>query len=103
MNPEIIIQLRRQLEAIKEFEQKNAPRRYGYVSYWGEFLVGAFFLGESIIAPFPVAPVLGQVTFYVFGVALTFQGLYLIFRHKTDRRMKLLLEAMLSIGDSSPS
>jgi hypothetical protein len=103
MNPETIIQLRQQLEAIKEFERKNAPGRYGYVGYWGEFLMGILFLGESIIVPLPVNHVLAQVVFYVFGVALTFQGLYLIFRHKTDRRMKLLLEAMLSTGESKPS
>jgi hypothetical protein len=103
MNPETIVQLRQQIEAIKEFERKNAPWRYSYAGYWGEFLMGILFLGRLIISMTPGANYLGQAVYYVFGITLTFQGLYLIIRFQTDKRMKLLLEAMLSIGDAKPS
>lgn len=103
MNPETIIQLRQQLEAIKEFERKNAPRRYSYAGYWGEFLLGILFLGRVVTTTTTDTNYLIQVVYYVFSIALTFQGLYLINRFKTDKRIKLLLEAMLSVGDSKPS
>jgi hypothetical protein len=103
MNPETIIQLRQQLEAIREFQRKNAPWRYSYVGYWGEFLMGILFLGRLIITMTPDTNYLIQVVYYVFGIALTFQGLYLIIRFKMDSRVKLLLEAMLSVSESKPS
>jgi hypothetical protein len=99
MNPETIIQLRQQLEAIREFERKNAPSRFSYAGYWGEFLAGLLFLGKLIISPTPDAPLIALWVLYVFGVALAFQGLYLIIRFKMDKRIKLLLEAMLSVGE----
>jgi hypothetical protein len=99
MNPETIIQLRQQLEALREFERKNAPSRLSLVGYWGEFLAGLLFLGEFIISPTPGAPLIVLWLFYVFGVALAFQGFYLIIRFKLDKRIKLLLEAMLSVGE----
>jgi hypothetical protein len=77
--------------------------RYSYAGYWGEFLVGILFLGRLIISMTPDTNLLLQAVYYVFGVALTFQGLYLIIRFKMDKRIKLLLEAMLSIGGAKPS
>jgi hypothetical protein len=103
VNPETVIQLRQQLEAIKEFEQKNAPRKFSYAGYWGEFLAGLFFLGESILLPIFDAQRLPHVVMYVCGASMAFQGFYLIVRYKIDKRMKLLLEAMLSIGEARRS
>jgi Zn-dependent protease len=100
MNPETIIQLRQQLEAIREFESKNASGRFSYAGYWGEFLLGILFLGQLIISRTPDTHFVTQVVYYLFGIAFTFQGLYLIVRFKTDKRVKLLLEAMLSVGES---
>jgi hypothetical protein len=99
MNPDIIIQLRRQLEALKEFERNNASRKSSYLGYWGEFLVGIVLLGKIVAWPTPDFPLLGQVTYYLFGIALTSQGFYLILRFKFDKRIRLLLEAVLSIGE----
>lgn len=98
MNPETIIQLRQQLEALREFERKNAPSRFSHVSYWGEFLVGLLFLGKLIISPNPNIPSIAFWVLYVFAIALALQGFYLIIRFKLDKRIKLLLEAMLSVG-----
>ena len=100
MNPETVIQLRQQLEAIKEFERKNAPRKYSYAGYWGEFLLGLLFLGESIILSYSDAQKLAHIVIYGCGATMAFQGFYLIVRYKIDKRMKLLLEAMLSIREA---
>ena len=99
MNPETIIQLRQQLEAIREFESKNASSRFSYAGYWVEFFLGVFFLGLVNISRSPDPQFVAQVVYYLFGIAFTFQGLYLIIRFNTDKRMKLLLEAMLSVGE----
>jgi Zn-dependent protease len=103
MNPETIIQLRQQLEAIREFESKNASGRFSYAGYWGEFLLGILFLGHMMISPAPDSHILARVVYYLAGVAFTFQGLYLIIRFKMDKRVKLLLEAMLSVSESKSS
>ena len=99
MNPETIIQLRQQLQAMKEFERKNASSRFSYIGYWGEFLVGIFALGMLIISRAPGTQSVAQAVYYLLGIALMFQGLYLIIRFKMDKRIKLLLEAILSIGE----
>ena len=65
--------------------------------------MGILFLGRLIITMTPDTNELFQVIYYVFGTALTFQGLYLIIRFKMDNRVKLLLEAMLSVGESKSS
>jgi len=39
MEPSITIELRRQLEAIRAFERKNAPSRLSQFGYWFEFLL----------------------------------------------------------------
>jgi hypothetical protein len=99
MNPETIIQLRQQLEALREFERKNAPSRLSLVGYWGEFLAGLVALGQAIILPIPNAYVIASYALYVIGTVLAFHGFYLIIRFKMDKRFKLLLEAMLSVGE----
>jgi Zn-dependent protease len=103
MNPETIIQLRQQLEAIREFQRKNASWRFSYVGYWGQFFMGILFLGRLIISQTPDANVVAQVVYYLFGIGFTFQGFYLIIKFKMDKRVKLIIEAMLSIGESKPS
>ena len=71
-----------------------------YAGYWGEFLLGIFFLGLLIVSWTPEAHYVTRLVYYLIGIAFTFQGLYLIIRFKMDKRVKLLLEAMLSIGVS---
>jgi hypothetical protein len=100
MNSETIIQLRQQLEAIREFERKNASSRFSYAGYWAECISGLVLLGVTIFFRPPDAQIIALMIYYVVAVAFTFQGLYLIIRFKMDKRMKLLLEAMLSVGES---
>jgi hypothetical protein len=100
MNPDTVIQLRKQLEAIREFERKNTSGKYSYAGFWAEFLVGIAFLGELIAFNTYETQTVARVAYFVVGAAMTFQGLYLIIRFKMDKRIKLLLEAMLTIGDT---
>lgn len=96
MNPEYIIQLRRQLEAIKEFETKNASSKYQYLAFWGEILGGIVFLGLAVIGPSYQASLAAQLINYFVGILFLCQGSYLVVRVKTDRRIKLILEAILT-------
>ena len=105
MEPTTTIELRRQLEAIKEFERKNAPSKTSYVGYWGELLLGTLFLGRLIIMPiqqlegFAFIPWL----FFALAICLILQGSYLILRHSIDRRFRLLLETVLSASGAPKS
>jgi hypothetical protein len=105
MEPSTAIDLRRQLEAIKEFERKNAPSKTSYFGYWGELLLGTLFLGRIIIMPiqhlegFVFIPWL----FFALAVYLILQGSYLILRYNIDKRFRLLLEAVLSASSTQKS
>ena len=102
MEPSTTIQLRHQLEAIKEFERKNAPSKMSYYSYWVELLVGIIILGRLIVNPIkdsePVVGISIMVGWLFFGLALFLicHALYLILRRNLDKRFRLLLEAVLS-------
>jgi hypothetical protein len=103
MNPDTVIQLRKQLEAIREFERNNTSGKYSYGGFWAEFLAGIVLLGVLVVFNAYEGQVAARATCFVAGTAMMFQGLYLIIRFKMDKRIKLLLEAMLAVGDSGVS
>jgi hypothetical protein len=95
------MQLVRQLEAVKNFEQVNNPSRFSYAGWWGEALLGAWLMGWNVARPSPPEfPWWGGLSIFIIGLALLIQGLLLIFRHHLDKRYRLLLEAILSIPDT---
>ena len=98
MEPSTTIQLRKQLEAIKEFERKNAPSRLSYFGYWGELILGVVLLGRLIIIPIEQSQFIPFIpwVFFAFSIFLTCHGLYLLVRYNLDKRFRLLLEAVLS-------
>jgi hypothetical protein len=38
MEPSAIMEIRKQLEALKQFQEKNAPKRLAYAGYVAEFM-----------------------------------------------------------------
>lgn len=99
MEPTTIIQLRHQLEAIKEFERNNAPSKLSFFGSWGEVLLGAMILGRLILAPLnDIVQWFGWFT-YMTSIALIVHGLYMILRYSFDKRFRLILEAVLSSAE----
>ncbi|MGH2568963.1 MAG: hypothetical protein ACRDGA_11540 [Bacteroidota bacterium] len=100
MEPSTIIQLRKQLESLKQFRQKNAPNRLSYIGYIGELLVAVYLLGQSITIKAD-APLWAAWVFLAFGLALLSHSLYLIFRYHNDKRVIAILEALFSESDKA--
>jgi hypothetical protein len=99
MEPTTIIQLRVQLEAIKEFERKNAPHRWRVFGNWGEVLLGAMMLGRLILSPpSDIIQWFGWFL-YLTALLLIFHGFYMLFRFSFDKRLRLILEAVLASAE----
>ena len=102
MEPSIIIQLRLQLEALKKFERLNAPSRFSYFGYLGELFLGAILLGQLLIVKgmekITIAgiPHFAEWTLFIIGLVLVAHALYLIFRYHSDKRLRKVLEHILS-------
>jgi len=100
MEPTTIIQLRVQLEAIKEFQRKNAPNKWSFFASWGEMLLGAMMLGRLILSP-PPSDIIQWFGWFVYLTALLlmFHGFYMLFRYSFDKRLQLILEAVLASAE----
>ena len=92
MEPSTIIQLRAQLEALKKFEQLNAPNRFSYFGYLGELFLGAIILGQLLIVKglenITIAgiPHFVEWVSFIISLVLISHSLYLIFRYHSDKR-----------------
>jgi hypothetical protein len=106
MEPSTTILLRQKLESLKEFQRLNAPSRLSYFGYLGELFLGAMILGQLVISK-------GITTFTVFGIPhfidwaffiisliLISHSLYLIYRYHSDKKIRKLLETILSDSKS---
>jgi hypothetical protein len=95
-------QLRVQLEALKKFQHLNAPNKFSYFGYLGEFFLGAIILGLLLItkgiANITIAGIPHFVEWILFIVSLVLisHALYLIFRYHSDKRVRKILEKILS-------
>lgn len=96
MEPSLIIQSRKELEALKQFRIKNASNRFSYIGYIGELLVGIFTLGLSISLPKLHDLLWPQWLLLTIGILLIAHSLYLIFRFHYDKRIIGILELLLS-------
>jgi hypothetical protein len=102
MDPSKEVQLRAQLEALKKFERLNAPSRFSYFGYLGELFLGVIILGQLVLGKgtekFTVFGIPHAVDWILFVIALVlmFHGLYLIFRFHSDKRLRRVLEELLS-------
>jgi len=94
--------LQREIDALKKFEHLNAPSKFSYFGYLGELFLGGIILGLVIItkgmANITIAgiPHLGEVIFFIISLVLISQALYLIFRYHSDKRVRKILEKILS-------
>jgi hypothetical protein len=102
MKPSTIEQLRQQLETLKKFEHLNAPSKFSYFGYLGELFLGAIILGQLLLGKgmekivlFGL-PHLFEWILFVIALVLIFHALYLIFRYHSDKRMRKVLEEILS-------
>lgn len=102
MEPSTVIQLRQKLESLKEFQRLNAPSRFSYFGYLGELFLGAIILGQLVInRGFMTITVFGIPYFvnwalFVISLILISHSLYLIFRYHSDKRIRKILEVVLS-------
>jgi len=102
MEPSTIIQLRLQLEALKKFERLNAPSIFSYLGYLGELFLGVIILGLLLItkgiADITIAglPHILEWILFIISLALISHALYLIFRYHSDKRVRKILEKILS-------
>ncbi len=102
MESSTITQLRLQLEALKKFERLNASSIFSYLGYLGELFLGAIILGLLLItkgmANITIAGIPHFAEWIVFIIALVLiaHGLYLIFRYHSDKRLRKILEKILS-------
>ncbi len=104
MESSTIIQLRKKLESLKEFQRLNAPSKFSYFGYLGEFFIGGIILGQLVMAKgtstiTKIPPFVDWILF-VIALVLMFHALYLIFRYHSDRRLRKILEMVLSGMDS---
>jgi hypothetical protein len=96
MEPSVIIQLRKELESLKQFRAKNAPNRLSYIGYICEFIAGGCLLGLSITS-FNVSTLIwAQWLSLILGIIVLSHSLYLIFRFHSDKRLINILELLLS-------
>lgn len=101
MKPENMIQLRRQLEAMKEFERKNFPTPLSETMYWSELFFGIVALGVALVGPGVNVNPVAQAVGYLIGIGALAQGLYVVNRRRTDKRIMIILEAMLSADETA--
>lgn len=104
MEPSTIIQLRKKLESLKEFQRLNASSKFSYFGYLGEFFIGVIVLGQLVIAKgtntvIKIPPFVDWILF-VIALILMFHALYLIFRYHSDKRLRKVLEMVLSDLDN---
>ena len=102
MEPSTLAQLRLQLEALKKFERLNAPSIFSYFGYLGELFLGAIILGLLLItkgmADITIAgiPHFVEWVLFIISLVLISHALYLIFRYHSDKRVRRILEQILS-------
>jgi hypothetical protein len=102
MEPSTVIQLRQQLEALKKFEHLNAPSKFSYFGYLGELFIGAIILGLLLIVKgmekitISGIPHFAGWIFFIIALVLISHALYLIFRFHSDKRVRKILENILS-------
>ncbi len=102
MEPSAIIQLRQQLEALKTFQHLNAPSKFSYFGYLGEFFLGVIILGLLLITKGMANITIAGISHFaewillVISLVLISHALYLIFRYHSDKRVRKILEKILS-------
>ncbi|MCX6137817.1 MAG: hypothetical protein NTV54_10020 [Ignavibacteriales bacterium] len=108
MEPSIAIKLRQQLESLKKFEQLNASSKFSYFGYLGELFLGVIILGQLLLSKgtekITIAgiPHLIEWILFVIALVLIFHALYLIFRFHSDKRLRKILEGILSDTNENP-
>lgn len=102
MDPSIIIQLRQQLDVLRKFEHLNAPSKFSYFGYLGEFFLGVIILGLLLLtngmANITIAGIshFAEWILLVISLVLISHAFYLIFRYHSDKRVRKILEKILS-------
>ncbi len=102
MEPSILVQLRLRLEALKKFERLNAPSKFSYFGYLGELFLGAIVLGQLLIGKgmekitITGIPHFAEWTLFIISLVLISHAFYLIFRYHSDKRVRKILETILS-------
>jgi hypothetical protein len=108
MDSSTLDQLRLQLEALKKFERLNAPSIFSYLGYLGELFLGAIILGLLVItkgmADITIAgiPHFAEWILLIISLVLISHALYLIFRYHSDKRVRKILEKILSDARKKP-
>ena len=102
MEPSTQDQVRLQLEALKKFQLLNAPSKFSHFGYLGELFLGAIILGLLLItkgmANITIAgiPHFAEWILFIISLVLISHSLYLIFRYHSDKRVRKILENILS-------
>jgi uncharacterized protein YacL len=102
MEPSAQDQLHLQLDALEKFQHLNAPSRFSYFGYLGEMFLGGIILGLLLItngmADITIAgiPHFAEWILAIISLVMISHSFYLIFRYHSDKRVKKILEKILS-------
>jgi len=90
------IQLIIQLQKILEFERKNAPDRTKYWGYFGELFVGIMILGQVVLKQHIELSIHYEWILFTLSMLLIVHSIYLIVIHDINKKMRLIIESLLS-------
>lgn len=86
---------------MRDFERRNFPTPLREITYWTELLFGVVFLGVALVGSGMNVGPIGQAVGYLMGIGALAHALYLVIRRRTDKRIMIILEAMLSAEDAA--
>jgi hypothetical protein len=99
MEPTTIIQTRKELQALKQFRDKNVGSQFSFIGFVAELLAGGGLLVGSVFTPKENSVMWSYWVFFVLGLLLFSHSLFLIFRYYYDKRFINLLEQILAAPD----
>ena len=106
MEPSTTILLRQRLETLKEFQRLNSPSRFSYFGYLGELFLGAIILGQLVISKGITTLTLCGIqhfvdwALFIISLILIAHSLYLVYRYHSDKKIRKLLETILTDSNS---
>ncbi len=100
MNPDQRYQLTKELEKIKHDEQSTWTKLQMYGNSAARLFGGAIFLTLGMRAPTENTNTWFVFLFALMSVAMIVSGLYVIVSYNTNKKLKVVLEALLSEKES---
>ncbi len=95
-----MMEIRKQLESLKQLQEKNALNRLAYGSSVAEFILGLYLLVRAVFMNADV-PFLAQLALFAMGLVLICHAIVLVMRSHYDRRTIKMLEMFLSRSEPS--